>query len=87
MKKLVLLSYVLLKKNSFGDQHNTVLDYVNHNECALALDILCETVIENKITIDRKQLFEIKELAKIYSFGSIKISVNSFRLLELLLNN
>lgn len=82
MENLVLLSHAVLKSSALHIQHETVIDSVAHNECALALDLLCDYIIEYKVTISDTQLNEIKVLSKEFAMGSIKVPENSFRLLE-----
>jgi hypothetical protein len=74
MKQMADLSEEVLAKNGLAELHAIVVDYINHNEKALALDLLCEYAIEHGIAITQRQFNLITEFANELSLGSIVIS-------------
>lgn len=63
MKQIADSSEEILANNGLAEFHAIVVDYIRHLESALALDLLCEYIIEHYIAITQWQFNSIPEAA------------------------
>ena len=74
MKQIADLSEEVLANNGLAELHAIVVDYIQHHESALALDLMCEYIIENNVAITQWQFNSIVDFVKKFSAGSIVVS-------------